>query len=228
MRKNAIRITTVLAGLATALSSAACGIDANPSMVIKAFHGLKVDTDGCTYSDAAVVGGTFDAGLSAVGGGAYSVYARIDNLMPGNENLDEGRQNTTFVQLTSVDVKYANTDAWAFLPSGKTLPAGFVMESSSENYVPINPIDPQTAKLMLEGKDGVPSPIAEPGSCADLLLTVQARGIMGDGSDIESNEIDFPVTVCNTAVGCPAGTQLGDACTLVQPDGFKCEAADAP
>jgi len=222
MRKNAIRITTALAGLATALSSAACGIDANPSMVIKAFHGLTVGTDGCTYSERPVVGGTFDAGLSAAGGGGYSVYVRIDNLMPGNENEDEGRQNTTFVQLTSFEVKYANAGAWAFLPSGKTLPAGFVMESSSENYVPVDPIDPQIAKLMLEGKDGIPSPIAEPGSCADLLLTFQANGMMGDGSEIESNEIDFPVTICNQAIGCALGTHpVG--CSFVQPDGYTCE-----
>ena len=227
MRKNLVRFGTALVGLAAATSGlAACGVDSNPYLVISAFHRLDVEDDGCKWSELPVVGGTFDAGVSAhagAGRGTYTQYVRIDNIMPPNGDDDEQRLNTTWIQLTEFEVSFDRTGPWAFLPASRVIPTAFVAQSESENFVPVPALDPQVAKLMIEGSG---SPIAEDGACAELIVTYQARGVMGDGTEIESNVVDFPMTICNGAVGCPMGF-LSKGCSFVQPDGFICEEPEA-
>jgi len=223
MRKNLVRYGTALAGIAAGtLGLAACGVDSNPYLVISAFHRLEIEDDACTWSDLPVVGGTFDAGISALAGGVggtYTQYVRLDNMMLPTDDEAEQRLNTTWIQLTEFEISFDRTEPWGFLPESRTVPTAFVAQSESENYVPVPAFDSQLAKLMIEGPG---SPIAAEFSCADLIVTYKARGVMGDGTEVESNAVDFPMTICNGAVRCPPGF-LAKGCSFVQPDGFICE-----
>ncbi|WP_373044968.1 hypothetical protein [Vulgatibacter sp.] len=231
MRKNLIRIGTALAGfIAATLGLAACGVDSSPSMTIEGFHSIKLEADGCTFNtDIMSTGGTFDAGASAQGGGEFFTWMRIHNSMQSTASDEEWeeRQDTNWIQLTEVRIRYQNKGAWSFLPAKRTIPTGIVIDSSAELYKSVAPFDQAMAQLMIDGANGVASPIPNPGDCADLIVTMQAAGVMGDGSDIESNEIDYTVSICNQVVGCPAGW-IPTGCSFVQPDGFTCEEPEAP
>jgi len=221
MRKYVKGIVAAAGGLtAGALGFAACGVDSAPSLVISSFHSLSPTGPGtCTFRSEPSSGGTYFASIGAATGSGYFVYVSIDNSMPSNANAEVGRLDTNWVQLTEVTVTYDNEGPWSFLPRRHRTAAGIRIGSSGTLVHAVEAIPPSIAQLMLTGADGIPSPIEAINACESLLLTFRAKGRMGDGTTIETNEIDFPVTICNVPDICPVGNAY---CTVAQPDGFEC------
>lgn len=225
MRKNLIRIST-LAGLAVAaLGLVSCEQEVNP-IVISSVHHLVPDANGGGCSpeqDLASGSGTAYVRSIAEQGAYYAVYLRIRNAMPDNSDEAAGRVTTTNVQLTRVEIRYDGGEAWSFLPRKRVLSAGIEIDPQGELWKAVDVIDSELGALMLRGGDGAASPIASGGACAPLLVTFKAYGRMGDGTEVESNELDYPVTLCNVYGGCVDPEQSPVGCTTGQPDGFTCE-----
>lgn len=227
MNKNLIRTATAAIGLAATLGGlAACGVESSPSFTLAAFHGLKVETDSCTYTEDLRGGGLFDALVSSQSGSPYVLYLELQNNLASNEDESSHRLNTNKIQLTEIEVSYQNEGAWSFLPKKTRIPAGAVIDTNGSLFISVGAMDKAFADLALTGKDGVASPIGGPNDSSELLLTFKAKGRMGDGTDIESNELDYTVSICN---GCMMPMcNVEAACALAQPDGIKCAEETAP
>lgn len=223
MRKDFIRIalgTAVVVGILTG-----CGVESYPSLTLTAFHGAIVGEDGgaCVNTEVPISGMRFDAGVSAVRGDPFILYLAVSNNLASTEDVDAGRVNTNKVSVTSVEVEYDNSGVWSFLPNGTVIPAGQVIDTDEIYFEPISAIDGKVARLMVEGKDGVASPLVGGGVFQPLLMTFRVKGQLQDGTEVESNALDHTIYVCNDCLPeCEERGLLTSGCSAATAGAYTC------
>jgi hypothetical protein len=217
------------------LAGTACSVDTQSSIVIDGFFPLTFD-DGSTAcvpgdQDNPITSGTYDAGLGQLGV-SYYTYVLVRNNLPDNSDNSAGRLNSNDFQLRSLEVTIDNAKPWQFLPSKQIVNASAGVRVAGTSFVPVPLISPTLAASMVQGSPAAPSPIANEGSQFAINVRVRAKGVLNDGSEVESNEMSFPMTISNHKLGNPCQTnQLLSGCTVVdtaqgtfpvQSDGWTC------
>lgn len=229
-----------LAALAL-LASAGCDVDTPSGIVLDGFHPLVFDetSQDCTHAEADQwnTSGTYDAGFGQLGRSFYK-YLHVRNTLPANEDLSAGRLNTNDFQLIAIEITIDNSGPWKFLPASQSVPLSSGVQVNGTAFVEVPLISPTLAAAMVQGTPESPSPVGAEGDSFPLLLRVRARGQLLDGSDVETNELQFPVTITNQRARANCGTgQIPAGCGLialtdtivpVQYDGWSCIDVDPP
>lgn len=229
MKPSAILLALALA------AGGGCTIDTQSSIVVDGFYPLvyEISENTCRHGDEEnpITSGSYDAGLGQLGT-SYYAYVLVRNNLPDNSDESAGRLNSNDFQLRAVDVSIDNSGPWRFLPSTQTVALSAGVQVAGRIFVPVPLISPTLAAAIVQGTPELPSPVANEGDSFPLMIRLRARGVLLDGSEIESNEMLFPITVHNRRgdLGCPAGQTIS-GCSIVftnqgafpvQPDGWTC------
>jgi hypothetical protein len=148
----------------------------------------------------------------------YAAYLYVENGMisRADPGLPRAESNGIFIQ-----------GAYLFYEPDPLCPAAFPsMEARFSNYLPpgggstigIWIIPPSIGALMNSAAIGC-------GGSMDVTVTVQMFGVTQAGTDMLTQEFDYPVHVCS---GCLVACPLGMACAASTgtPWGFTCDCLD--
>lgn len=219
MRK---KLTTGL--LATMVAAAtACGMDENPSLTLSEFRAIDPSGEGCTFSTEPRSGIIFDAGRAEATGTPWITYVVVNNHLENNADAEVGRLNSNKVRVEEVVLRVKPTGGWKFAEQKRRIQVtGMMIDSGGTLIQSVPAIDRELAAMLVEKGS-----IWERGAMASLSLSFQVKGKLLDGTSIESNELDYVLSVCNECIlGCGLGQVPANICSAVQTDGFSCE--DAP
>jgi hypothetical protein len=186
MTKSALAIAALLAGL----SLGACTSD-NESIGLSVST-ICAPTDACTFQakcDAQYIGEiVFDVAAAR----RQTLFVQVNNALPNNADLANGRLNTNDAHLTSFELTYS----------------GFALASSLDlvDYsVPANGTAVVGLDLVPVQTLALTGPAA--GGYSQAVAQVVAKGHLDDGSSFETGKFPVAFTVCN---GCLAAAY---ACT---------------
>lgn len=219
MRKN-LANGLLATMVAVAGGSFACGMDENPSLTLSEFRAIDPEGDTCTFTDGPMGGIVFDAGRGAATGSPWITYVVVNNHLEDNADPEVGRLNTNKVRIEEVLLRVKPTGGWKFAEQKRRLQVtGMMIDSGGTLIQSVPAIDQALAAMLVEQ-----GPISEFGKMASLSLRFQVKGKLLDGTSIESNELDYVLSVCNECMlGCPIGKAPANICSPVQSDGFSCE-----
>lgn len=216
--KLATGFLATMAALATG-----CAMDENPSLTLSEFRAIDPSGEGCTFTDAPMGGIVFDAGRSAASGSPWITYVVVNNHLEDNSDAEVGRLNSNKVRVEEVILRIKPKGGWTFGEQKKRLQVtGMMIDSGGTLIQSVPALDAEMAAMLLEQ-----GTIGDRGQMASVSLSFQVKGRLLDGTSIESNELDYVLSVCNECMlGCPVGKVPMNICSPVQTDGFSCE--DAP
>src|SRR5262245_1412014 len=188
----AMKWTAGWAAAVLLLAGAGCSVDTQSSVVIDGFYALVSDPENniCVHADeeTPMTQGGYDAGLGQLGTSYYE-YILVRNNLPENSDASAGRLNSNDFQVQAVEVSIGNTGPWKFLPASQTVAVSAGVRVGGTIFLPVPIFSPTLAAAMIEGKPGQPSPVAAEGDAFPLNVRVRARGVLLDGSEVETNEM---------------------------------------
>lgn len=206
------------------LSLAGCATDELPTLSLVGFHGLKIEAEGCTYTEPQMSSSTYDVGIATLFGMPLNLYAHLRNDLIGHADPQSGQVESNRVEVRSMRVAFEGED-WAQLPKPIEIPiTGVAIEPNGEHWKHLSPITPKEAEI-LAGQFSLGE-----GQVKNLRIRLTFHGETMDGSSVVSNSLSHLVHVCRGCVGCPPGFEAAPACSMsfAQPDGIVCEEAAEP
>lgn len=210
--------------LLVALLMVGCATDELPTLALVGFHGLKVEDEGCTYTDAQMSSSTYDTGLATTYGQPFNVYVHLRNELNALANPDVGQVEANRVEVRSMRVTFEGED-WSELPAPIELPVtGMIIDPDGDYWSNVTPITTREAAIFdRQFSTGE-------GEVKDLRIRLSFSGTTSDGSYVESNGLSYLVRVCRGCVSCPSGQVMRSGCAMAfaQADGVVCEEVEDP
>jgi hypothetical protein len=153
-------------------------------------------TKDCTFTgscDAVYVGyPTLDVGTNAAG--SMQLYFQVDNQLPDNTNLPNGRVNTNNAHVDQTVVDFEGPAiSQAVLQTNHTVPAG----GSTVFRIEVIPAI-LNARAALQAYAGL-------GPARDMLANLRLRGYYDDGTRFETGEFPVAIRVCQGCLGLVCG-----------------------
>lgn len=208
--------------LLAALSVAGCATDELPTLALVGFHGLLVEEEGCTHTDAQMSSTTYDTALATSIGMPLNVYVHLRNELNVHADSETGQVEANRVRVNSMRVAFEGEE-WSELPAPLELPVtGVVIDPNDDYWKHLTPIAPEVAAIFDRQ-----FAIGE-GTYKDLRVRMTFYGETLDGAPVESNELSYLLNLCRGCVGCPSGYVMEHSCqrSIAQGDGFTCTEAD--
>ncbi len=217
--------TFITAALALSLGACTAGNGDEAILVTK----NVTPGDGCTFTSSASEPGLFHGTISSLSDRSYRLHPQMQSRISGVEGRDE--QRTIITKGAHVDISFANPadqvgDAsllhFDSLFSAPVFPNGGITDGAFD-IVPADLI-----KAIRDAKGTASFRL-------ELIVKVVVYGDMS-GSDVTSQEYQYPVTVCSDCVvnvlaeKCPvteALTNLGNPCNPFQDGMVDCCMTDA-
>jgi hypothetical protein len=160
---------------------------------------LTTEDTGCTAGDRQLLSGSLDVS----GGASYLLALNLESQLRESTNV------LNDVTLTEVVLSYESQPRLS-LPNEERIPIYAVIRpgTSEDSSILLDALGPKALTVL---RDAVATDQA-----VTVLSTIQAKGHLGGGQSVETNEISFPITVINSGFD-PASGKCLDASQTVSP-----------
>lgn len=212
----------VLALALWSVGLAGCAHDEESALVIKSFHLLKVEEEGCTYTDNAYTSNVYDAWVGMRDAMPFVVFLEVENHLAPNADQHAGRPESRGIVIEELEVRFEG-GLWDSLPGSARIPvSGTLVPPAGGAHFSSELVPVSVASLLV-----TQSPLNQEGVIIPLHLHVQAHGRTLDGAEVSSSELSFRLDVCKRCLLDPCtdeGGVLVPACRKAgaQLDGAVC------